>query len=181
MRFDDDGLVIGASEGAVIALDPSTLKMRRELVGHRGKVSAIVRVRSGLLTASYDATARIWDSRGEPVATLHGHTDGILGAANLDLDIVSTAGSDASLRIWDTGAGSELAVIRAHPGGVKSISAAERRVVSTGADRALRIWRVDYDRRPIEAIAAEVTCLTRKRLNDHDTPIQAPPCGRGPR
>jgi eukaryotic-like serine/threonine-protein kinase len=116
------------------------------LAGHAGSVLGAAYSPDGtrIVTASYDKTARIWDSRtGAQLAVLSGHSDKVNSAAySPDGTRIVTASYDKTARIWDARTGAELAVLSGHGDFVRSAAYSPdgTRIVTASYDRTARIW-----------------------------------------
>jgi len=97
-----------------------------------------------VITASLDATARLWDSQtGRQLAVLKGHADRVLdGAFSPDGTRVATASSDRTVRIWESASGKEIAVLNGHKRGVVSVaySADGAQLMTRSDDNTVRLW-----------------------------------------
>ena len=96
-----------------------------------------------ILTASDDGTARLWDSDGQLLAVLEGHTDSVLYAAfSSDGKHIVTASNDSTARLWD-GNGQSLLVLEGHSGPVRTaiFSPDGQRILTAGADNTVRLWK----------------------------------------
>ena len=95
-HVDRGGAALGRGERRAI----------RTFAGHEGSVRSAEFSADGLrvLTASYDRTARVWDSTsGAEVARLEGHERELNGAAfSPDGRQVVTAAEDGTVRVWDS-------------------------------------------------------------------------------
>ncbi|CAK9092584.1 unnamed protein product [Durusdinium trenchii] len=109
----------------------------------------ILAVRAGSLaiTASRDATARLWSvDSGECVRIFSGHSDAVL-----DVDFapsgssVLTASKDCTARIWMVETGECCAKLEGHTGAVVSAAFAPSgaQVVTASQDHTARVWTVD--------------------------------------
>lgn len=102
-----------------------------------------------IVTASDDATARIWEAAtGDTKTDLLGHQGPVKGAQfSDDSKWVLTRSSDGTARVWDVATGRVLAEFRGHTGPVKSaIFLADKRTVMTaGEDHTIRVWRVSTE------------------------------------
>jgi hypothetical protein len=69
-----------------------------------------------IVTASWDATARVWDAKtGATLATLSGHKAWVHGAAfSPDGKRIVTASWDKTARVWDAATGAALATLPGH-------------------------------------------------------------------
>jgi WD40 repeat protein len=97
-----------------------------------------------VVTASDDATARVWDARiGEEIGILKGHTRGLNRAKfSADGRRVVTASDDATARLWDVASGQQVAVLRGHADKVSNaaFSPDGERVVTASFDETARLW-----------------------------------------
>jgi WD40 repeat protein len=118
---------------------------RRRFLGHGGSVDFAAFSPGGerVVTASTDATARIWDvETGDPVRVLKGHQGWVTTAVfSPDGTRVLTAGRDATARIWDAGDGRELMALSAQGHEVREAgySPAGDLVLTVGRDAA-HLW-----------------------------------------
>lgn len=116
------------------------------LIGHEAGIVASAFSPDGhaLLTASEDATARIWDARtGRSRALLSGHEWQLTSASfSGDGRRVVTASADRTARIWDATSGRELHVLGGHQGVVTgaAFSPDGRSVLTTSWDGKVRLW-----------------------------------------
>lgn len=118
------------------------------LNGHEADISALEFSADGqkVITASYDATARVWDTRtGRTTTTLRGHEDRVLGARlSHDARIAVTWSEDRTTRVWDASSGRNLWKLEGHMSAVTgaSFSPDATRIVTTALDGHARIWSV---------------------------------------
>ncbi|MFP4219712.1 MAG: protein kinase domain-containing protein [Phormidium sp.] len=115
---------------------------------HESWIRAILITPDGnsLITASDDASIRIWDLRTAIRRfTLSGH-DGPINALALSPsgDQLVSAGEDGTVRIWDVARGRVEHVLSGHSGAVNALALSSdgRTLVSGGDDQTLRIWDV---------------------------------------
>jgi WD40 repeat protein len=107
---------------------------------------------SRLVSASEDETLKLWDAEtGVELATLTGHTEGVLACA-FSPDgsrIVSGSyepwwikGRASTLKLWDAKAGAELATLAGHTKRVHdcAFSPDGGRIVSASGDSTLKLW-----------------------------------------
>lgn len=136
-----------SSEQGVAARVPSMERARRQVVlSHQGPIVMASFSPDGLrvVTASADATARIWDARsGEPIGNTLRHA-GRVNVAQFSRDgrQVVTASDDGTARVWDTETGQPVGGAFAHEAGVAwaDLSPNGLRVVTAGRDGSSRIW-----------------------------------------
>jgi WD40 repeat protein/serine/threonine protein kinase len=119
------------------------------LTGHSNRVRSAVFSPDGsrIVTASWDKTARIWDTAlGVELGRLVGHTDRVWFAAfSYDGRRIVTASHDKTARIWDAATGEQLRLLSGHTDRVTSaaFSPDGRHVVTSSYDRTVRIWDAD--------------------------------------
>ena len=86
---------------------------------------------------------RLWDAEGAPLATLEGHTAGVVGATGLNEGRILSWSEDHTLRLW-AGDGAPLATLQGHTRGVRGATAlADARILLLVGDHTLRLWAAD--------------------------------------
>jgi Tol biopolymer transport system component len=116
------------------------------LAGHTGLVNSAAFSPDGsrIVTASWDATARVWDATtGAALTTLVGHKAWVHSAAfSPDGTRVVTASWDKTARIWDAATGAVLATLSGHTGPVNgaAFSPDGSRIVTASNDNTARLW-----------------------------------------
>jgi len=115
-------------------------------IGHTNTVNAgaFTHDGSGLLTASWDGTAILWDTKsGLPVRRFVGH-EGPLRALCLTSEGTTfvTGGDDCTARMWDMNSGQCLHVFRGHRGTVACVYATAdgRELLTAGRDATAMVW-----------------------------------------
>lgn len=154
MTFSPDGryLAVGGGhrfltpdEWIVDLLDGGSGASLRQMAGHRGAISSVSFDGDSrqVLSASYDATLRLWDAEsGEFIREFAGH-QGLISSAVLSPDQprAISGGEDATVRVWDTQTGGCLAVLRDHDGRVPCVrfSADGSRFASCSVDGTIAV------------------------------------------
>ena len=136
-------------------------------------------VGQALLTASADATVRLWATKdGSCLRTFSGHGGAVLQAHFLSLGTqLSTCGSDGLLKLWSVATGEEVSSAEAHDDKVWTLdiaAGAECALLTGGADGGIALWAdctaSDRDR---EAAATEAELLQQQvrslELSDSST------------
>ncbi|GAB4119266.1 MAG: hypothetical protein OHK0050_26970 [Roseiflexaceae bacterium] len=97
-------------------------------------------------TAGNDRAIWVWEIGGnEPVRTLNGHTDLLLGVGfSSDGRSIYSVSADASARIWDVISGREVRRFLGHEGQVTgaALLADGARLVTCSGDNTLRVWEL---------------------------------------
>ncbi|MCX6879251.1 MAG: protein kinase [Verrucomicrobia bacterium] len=97
-----------------------------------------------LVTASWDSTARVWDTMdGKCLATLLGHEASLLDARySPDGLRIVTASADNTARVWEASTGAYLLTLTGHKGSVVSaqFSPDATRIVTASEDFTARVW-----------------------------------------
>ena len=151
--FSQDGARIVTARGKIVRIwDAETGGLLRTLTTQGGFPGGIESVTfspngAGILTGSYDGTARIWDSRtGSLIHTFEGHTDYVRSAVySPDGTRVLTVSNDQTARIWDAVSGRALHILSGHHGRifVGSFSIDGKRVVTGNDAGEVFVWNAD--------------------------------------
>ncbi|HYI10437.1 MAG TPA: caspase family protein [Thermoanaerobaculia bacterium] len=136
---------------AVAAIALFTTQPQAHLVaqlGHSAPVHAIAYSPDGRLvvTASNDATARLWDAAtGHELRTLAGHTEGIDAVAvSPDGRFVATGSRDKTAKLWDSATGAEVRTLPHGNGAIVAVAFSPdgQFVLTGGWDAAVTFWDV---------------------------------------
>jgi len=136
------------------------------MVGHRDNITAVKfhPEFSLLVTASQDATIKIWDfETGEFERTLKGHTNAV---QSVDFDhsgsFLVSCSADLTIRLWDFKAYTCLKTMKGHDHNVSAVRflPSGDQIVSASRDKTIRIWETS-------------TGYCQKTLNGHDDWIRA--------
>ena len=101
--------ILSASEKTLVVNDVVTGQCKRRLQGHVGRINAVSLNRDAqvYLSASYDATVRLWDGRSrsfDPIQVLKDAKDSVTAVHCLqtdDLTVIRTASVDGVVRCYD--------------------------------------------------------------------------------
>ncbi|MGO9513161.1 MAG: protein kinase domain-containing protein [Steroidobacteraceae bacterium] len=103
-----------------------------------------------IATASWDKTARLWDTlTGTEITRLSGHAGRVFSVSfSPDGRRIVTASSDNTARIWDAETGRELMTLSGHARQVMfaSFSPDGRSIVTASTDKTARIWDAETGR-----------------------------------
>lgn len=112
---------------------------------HQGYIWALLelddrRVASG----GRDGSIRIWHCGGELSYVLSGHSQSVLGLAEVRRGVIASISRDRTLRYWDVAQQRCIRSINAHAAAVLSIASTPERTIATGsADHTIRLWSED--------------------------------------
>jgi WD40 repeat protein len=138
--------IAASPASAALAVAVAQSRWRLILSGHTAQLSTSAFSPDGsrIVTASWDMTARIWNTAtGEAISVLRGHDAEVNGAAfSPDGSRVVTASWDKTARIWNATTGTVIAVLRGHEGQVNcaTFSPDGSRIVTASWDMTARIW-----------------------------------------
>jgi hypothetical protein len=117
---------------------------RHQLKGHTERVNNANFSPDGktIVTASWDSTAKVWDTSGKLLATLTGHTERVYNANfSPDGKTIVTASSDKTAKVWDS-SGKELATLKGHTKAVNNanFSPDGKTIVTASWDKTAKVW-----------------------------------------
>eukprot|EP00750_Incisomonas_marina_P002556 INCI12426.2.p1 GENE.INCI12426.2~~INCI12426.2.p1 ORF type:complete len:443 (-),score=54.47 INCI12426.2:197-1525(-) len=161
-------LASGSHDNTIKIWDLFTNKCIGTLVGHRGYVWSVAKLRGSMsiATGGSDNKIKIWDLvAGECVASYgpedlgHERAMSINSLCSLDSRTLASAGADAYVKLWDLRMGKMLRTLAGghhkdhhHVDTIRSICrmGSRLRIVSGGDDGLIRMWQGDVTRRPDE-------------------------------
>ena len=147
--FSPDGEHIGLAATLSLTLWTREGALEFDLVGHERAVWSLAFDPSGerLASASYDRSARVWDTHtGAELLVLRGHEGQLVGVEfDPSGERLLTAARDGTVRVWDVTTGTELAVLRGHEGEITSFARSrDGKTLATGSDDgSARLWTGD--------------------------------------
>ncbi|KAJ5742412.1 uncharacterized protein N7511_011431 [Penicillium nucicola] len=108
--------------------------------GHRDSVMCLQFEDNILMTGSYDATVKIWDTEtGEELRTLRGHTAGVRCLQFDDTKLI-TGSLDRSIRVWNWRTGECISKYNGHTEAVIALHFDSTLLASASVDRTVKIW-----------------------------------------
>jgi WD40 repeat protein/energy-coupling factor transporter ATP-binding protein EcfA2 len=102
-----------------------------------------------IVTASYDNTARLWDTEtGRSLMELRGHTDAVYSAVySPDGKRIVTVSSDDTGRVWDAETGQSLVELRGHPNFDSSVEfSPDGKRIITASENMAQVWDTETGR-----------------------------------
>ncbi|MEM7067207.1 MAG: caspase family protein, partial [Cyanobacteria bacterium P01_B01_bin.77] len=129
------------------------IRERLKLKGHSNLVNAVAFSPQGdcIVSASDDATLRLWDREGNPIERpLRGHSDLVNAVAfSPDGEHIVSGSNDATLRLWDREGNPIGQAFQGHRKSVRAVAFSPEGdyIVSASADATLRLW--DREGNPI--------------------------------
>jgi WD40 repeat protein len=127
--------------------DESRAEPTAKLEGHSAPVFAVCAVGDLVVTGSEDRLIKLWNARGECVATLDGHKGWVKAlaclpdCAFLPSGAFASAANDGVLKVWDVAARRCAATLTGHEGPVFALCAmGAGGLASGGRDKSVRVW-----------------------------------------
>ncbi|KIL86235.1 f-box and wd-40 domain-containing protein cdc4 [Fusarium avenaceum] len=154
----DNCTVVFASRDCTVrlwTLESDQLESRNVLHGHTTEVRNIQVHGDVIVSGSYDADARVWDTEiGDCLHVLHGHRSHVHGVA-FDGKRVATSSTDGDIRIWDSETENCTAIFVGHESKAKNVSHIRLvgdALISGGADGSIELCSLS----PIDASPREL-------------------------
>lgn len=138
-----DARNIFMQRAAVSVIGKIPCNMVELFTGHTGPVYAVCKSHDNkIITASHDATIRIWERDGTCIATCKGHTDAIWALCVTPDNKIISGSDDRTIRVWNM-QGEQLAIYEGHEDSVTGICLDhDNHIVSCSADNTIRIWNM---------------------------------------
>ncbi|MFF4888113.1 nSTAND1 domain-containing NTPase [Streptomyces nigra] len=141
--FSPDGRTLATRDLRTARLWDTRRHTPVTLTGHTYGLTDVLFSPDGrtLATASFDGTARLWDTRtGQALHTLTGHSDDVTGVAfSPDGRTLATASYDGTARLWDTRTGRSLRTLRLSGDVTGVVFSPDGRTLAT-VDGTARLW-----------------------------------------
>jgi hypothetical protein len=148
------------NQRALTELEPSIV-----CAGHIDEIRATAIFPNGkrMVSASNDATARLWDlDTGECLHTFAGHDGAVRAiAVSRDAKWIATASDDSTARIWDVATGDQLFQFEGHARTVRGVEfLPDGKLLSVGGEGKLRLWNIENEQQLWESAAEDTgTCM----------------------
>ena len=137
----------GNTESTIFVVDTRTGKLKQTIDGHNGKITGVsfVRDRFQILSCSWDATTRLWDSKekGKPLILKHGSEVKIL-AVSKELGKGVAGARDGEIKIFSLSTLKNLRNIQAHKSDISGLAILEdeTKLVTSSWDGECKIWNM---------------------------------------
>jgi len=139
-------------------------------IGHTNVINAgaFTRDEKGLLTASWDGTAILWDIQsGLPIRRFVGHKGPLRALCLTEGRTFFTAGDDCAIRNWDMDTAQCLQILKGHRGPVECVYATADglELLTAGRDTTAIVWSMATGRpaRILEGHRDNVSCVCLSR------------------
>jgi WD40 repeat protein len=99
-----------------------------------------------IATASFDHTAKLWNSNGKVLATLQGHTKPVVDVSfSPDGQTIATASRDGTVKLWNQKGQRLLNLENQHNGVVWSVNFSPdgQKIATAGQDKTAKVWTLD--------------------------------------
>lgn len=159
---------LGGSRVPIHLFSLASGRIEQTLLEHTGEILSLAFSRDGnfLASSSGDATAGVWDLRGEgrpKMRVLRGHTQEVFGVAfSPDGSRLATVSADKTGRVWSAATGQVLAVLQGHRDIVHCLAwRPDGQVIATGGfDQTVRYWAPDgRSYAGLSGLGAKITSL----------------------
>jgi WD40 repeat protein len=170
IAFSPNGarIATGHLGGDIDLWDATTFASTGTLSGHTDQVNGLAYTSDGalLLSASEDATVRVWNSQGGFVRALSAPGEEFSSLAISPDNQLALAGTySGKIYLWNIGTGGLVYSFQAHPQArVNTVSFASNGALfyTAGSNRRLNLWRLS-DHSPIESYSVEMGGVAASR------------------
>jgi WD40 repeat protein len=150
---------------------------RAQLNGHQKEVNSAALSQDGqrIVTASYDNTAKVWDTNGKLLANLKGHQKTVNSAAlSQDGQRIVTASADKTAKVWNTN-GKVFADLKGHHDLVISAALSQdgQRIVTASADKTAKVWTTIFGKLLAELKGHQDTVMSAALSQDNQRILTA--------
>jgi len=139
--------VCGNTASDIFIVDAKKGKLKQTLTGHDGKISGVsfVQNRFHVLSCSWDATTRLWDSKekGDPLVLKHGSEVKTL-AVSQELGKGVAGARDGELKIFSLSTMKNLRNIQAHKSDISGLAILDdaTKLVTSSWDGECKLWNL---------------------------------------
>lgn len=140
-------IVCGNTASSIFVVDTKNGKLKQTIEGHEGKISGVsfVQNRFHVLSCSWDATTRLWDSKekGDPRVLNHGSEVKTL-TSSLALGKGVAGARDGELKIFSLSTMKNLRNIQAHKSDISGLALLddEAKLVTSSWDGECKLWNL---------------------------------------
>lgn len=141
---DNSKLAVGGSDKKLLIYNIASGSLIHTITAHLNWVMCSDwTAQEKIITGGDDATIKVWDTAGNLLKTMTGHTGSVYGVkATPNGNYIVSGSKDKTIKIWDAASGSLVRTLTGHTDEVKFVDVSDdgAKIVSGSKDGSIRIW-----------------------------------------